>query len=260
MQLPNLLDSGTIVFPRGGTTLSVKESARRCEFAFPLSLRHFINNHTPTCPFLAGVRLHLKVLQEPNVSISTMLKSMRLVYRDVPLTVEVVSRETLTRLPNFFPDKTGIPNFDTLLDLDVGPCVFAQALTTEQTQLYQNRNNVNNNIDIVVYFVRQVLRNNTDALNGCADPRNVLPPNIAIAQTASRWTLAHEVGHKLGLNHITGESTNCPPGGPTDCCNTPDSTRLMTGCGTGLIPVGTTPSLVRTERDTMISSILVQDF
>src|SRR5215204_6196634 len=153
MQMPRLLDSGTVV---EGTPLSVKESARRCEFEFPLSLRHFINAPTPECPFLAGVRLHLKVLQEPRVKISTMLKSMRIVFRTALLTVEVVSRETLTALPNFFADKTGIANFDALLDLDVGPCTSNQALTTEQTQLYQNRNNVTNNIDIVIYFVREV--------------------------------------------------------------------------------------------------------
>jgi hypothetical protein len=249
MHLPSLLDSGTIVFPSEGTTLSVKESARRCGFEFPLSLRHFINNPAPECPFLAGVRLHLKVLQEPNVPIATMLACMRLVYRTIPLTVEVVSREVL-----------GGPGFATLLDLDVGPCESTQALTAEQTQLYQNRNNVNNNIDIVVYFVRQVLVNNTDTLFGCAAPGNKLPPNIAVAQIATRWTLAHEVGHKLGLRHITGESIDCPPGVPPNCCNKPDTTRLMTDCGTDLIPQGTIPALDRTERDKMISGILVQNF
>jgi hypothetical protein len=242
MQLPSLLDSGRIVFPLAGPTLSVRESARRCPhlggFEFPLSLRHFLNTPTPECPFRAGVRLQLKLLQHPKVSISTMVRSMIIFYRIDSVRVEVVSREDLQG-----------PAFATLLDLDVGPCTSNQALAAEQTQLYQNRNNVNNNIDIAVYFVRQVLENGTDALNGCAAPTQTTTPSVAIAQIASRWTLAHEVGHKLGLNHIAGES--CPPPEPP--------TRLMTGCGTGTI-ITDTPTLTRTEQDTMLESVLIQNF
>lgn len=245
--MPSLLDSGRIVFPTTGSTLSVKESARQCGFGFPLSLRHFLNTPTRACPFLVGVRFHLKVLQEPDVSISTMVRSMITVFRTVRLRVEVGSHENLRG-----------PGFATLLDLDVGPCTADQSLTTEQTQLYQNRNNVNNNKDIVIYFVRRVLKNNTMARAGCAAPKQPTNSSVAIAQTASRWTLAHEVGHKLGLNHIAGESTNCPPNGPPNCLNTCDSTRLMTGCGTDLITG--TPTLSITESNTMSQSPLRQFF
>jgi hypothetical protein len=255
--MPSLLDDGRIVFPLQENASSVKESARRCGFEFPLSLRHFLNTPTPECPFLAGVRLHLKVLQEPTVPISTMLRCMQLLYSPLALTVEVVSRQDLRGPVDVIG---GVIGRDDLLDLDVGPCETTQALTAEQTELYRMSDNVDDNHDIVVYFVRQVLENNTKTLNGCASPTSKLPPNIAIAQTASRWTLAHEVCHWLGLNHITGESVDCPPDGPPDCCNNPDTTRLMTGCGTDLIPQGTIPTLDRTEQDKMISGPLIQNF
>ena len=177
-----------------------------------------------------------------------MLKSMRIVFRTALLTVEVVSRETLTALPNFFADKTGIANFDALLDLDVGPCTSNQALTTEQTQLYQNRNKVNNNFHIVVYFVRRVLENGTDTMFGCAGPSDTLPISIAISEVATRWTLAHEVGHALGLQHVAGEA--CDPGDV--------STNLMTGCGTDTI-IGI-PTLSQTEQSTMNAHPLVGNF
>lgn len=126
-----------------------------------------------------------------------------------------------------------------------------QAMTAEQTQLFGNRNFVGAN-EIAVYFVRSVLQNNTQALNGCASfPAN--RPSCVVAQAASAWTLAHEVGHVLGLAHISGENTNCPSTNPR-CCSTPDFTRLMTGCGTGNITG--TPTVSQVEINTMIASNL----
>jgi hypothetical protein len=244
MQLPSLLDSGRIVFPLGGTALSVRQSATACNLlSDPLSVRKFLSTPSPACPFPQGIRLHLKVLQEPNVSISTMLQPMTRVYRTVPLTVEVVSREKL--------DGSA---FDALLDLDVGLCSEGQQLTDEQKELYQNRNNVTNNIDIVVYFVRTIQLSDGRMFAGCAAPFPVPspapPPSLLIAQTATRWTLPHEIGHMLGLIHVPGES--CQPADPPP-------TRLMTGCGTDKIPGGAfTPTLEGTEKTTMLGSNFVQ--
>jgi hypothetical protein len=167
-----------------------------------------------------------------------MLLRMRQVYQTGDIGVEVVSRESLAT----------IPNFAALNDLNVGQCIRGTT-TPQQGQLFQNRNNVAQN-EIVVYFVRSLV----PAANGCA----TFPagnPGAAVAQIASRWTVAHEVGHVLGLNHISGENTNCPPATP-QCCSTPDFTRLMTGCGTGNI-IGV-PNIVQSEIDTMRSSDLTR--
>jgi hypothetical protein len=234
----SIRDSGKIV-----GTVSIKDVARRCNLQFPLSLRRFRNN-TPGCPFARCNTIHIKVLQQPNIPIDTMLRNMRQVFSTANIRVVVGSRENL-----------GGPAFAALLDVDVGACppppVPQATLTAEQTQLFGNNNFVGAN-EIAVYFVRSVLRNNTEALFGCAaSPAN--QPSCVVAQTASPWTLAHEVGHVLGLAHIPGENTNCPAGNP-NCCSTPDSTRLMTGCGTNLITG--TPTLSQGEINTMNASTL----
>jgi hypothetical protein len=230
----SLRDSGKIV-----GTVSIKAVAQGCNLQFPLSLRQFRNN-TPGCPFPRCNTIHIKVLQQPNIPIDTMLRNMRQVYSTANIRVAVGSRENL-----------GGPPFAALLDVDVGPCQTGQAMTTEQTQLFGNRNFVGAN-EIAVYFVRSVLQNNTGVLNGCASfPAN--QPSCVIAQIASPWTLAHEVGHVLGLRHIPGENTNCPPANPR-CCSTPDFTRLMTGCGTGNITG--TPTVSQGEINTMNASNL----
>jgi len=222
----SIRDSGKLV-----GTVSIKDVARRCNLQFPLSLRRFRNN-TPGCPFPRCNTIHIKVLQQPNIAIDTMLRNMRQVYGTPNIRVAVGSRENLVG-----------PAFTALLDLDVGPCTMGQTMTAEQTQLFGNRNFVGAN-EIAVYFVRSVLQNNTQALNGCASfPAN--QPSCVVAQAASAWTLAHEVGHVLGLNHITPET--CPPTGPSP-------TRLMTGCGTALITG--TATLAQGEINTMNASNL----
>jgi hypothetical protein len=222
----SIRDSGKIV-----GTVSIRAVAQACNLQFPLSLRQFRNN-TPGCPFPRCNTIHIKVLQQPNIAIDTMLRNMRQVYSTANVRVAVGSRENL-----------GGPPFAALLDVDVGPCQTGQAMTTEQNQLFGNRNFVGAN-EIAVYFVRSVLVNNTEVVNGCAAfPAN--QPSCVIAQTASPWTLAHEVGHVLGLLHITGET--CPPMGPPP-------TRLMTGCGTRLITG--TPTVSQGEINTMNASNL----
>jgi hypothetical protein len=128
-------------------------------------------------------------------------------------------------------------------------CVGGQ-VSPEQVLLFGNRTNVQDS-DITIYFIRTT----SPPLNGCAShPEG--QPGAVVTQMASMWTLAHEVGHVLGLNHISGEHQGCPAANP-QCCSTPDSTRLMTGCGTGLIT--STPTLSAVEITTMLLSSYVLD-
>lgn len=83
---------------------------------------------------------------------------------------------------------------------------------------------------MIVYLVRSTV----PPLNGCA----AFPagrPSAAVVSGASAWTLAHEVGHVLGLPHVN------------------DNNRLMTGNGTDNI---TNPpaDIISSEASTMTAS------
>src|SRR5215831_7063026 len=141
------------------------------------------------------VRVHVKVLTNPTISVARMFQAMRQVYEAVGIRVQQVSTETL--------------NLPALNDVDVGTC--SGAPTAEQIQLFGNRSNAWGT-DVVVYFVRSTV----PVFNGCA----TFPagrPGAVVAQIASQWTMGHEIGHVLGLVHVN------------------DNNRLMTGNGTANI-------------------------
>ena len=58
---------------------------------------------------------------------------------------------------------------------------------------FANRDGAGGN-DVVVYFVRSTV----PPFNGCA-AHPAGRPGAVVARGASQWTLAHEVGHVLGL-------------------------------------------------------------
>jgi hypothetical protein len=240
----SLRDSGKVA----GRSVSIKQLAQQCNLSFPLSLRQFIR--TPGCPFTRCIRLHIKILTNPTIPIETMLNRMREVYSTAGIGVVVASREELT------PAVLGNANFITLNDLDVGQCLRGTT-SNEQNQLFQNQTNIptdQRNNEVVIYFVRQVTETVGGTLNGCAAFPNG-QPGAVVAQTASQWTLAHEVGHVLRLDHVSSEHQGCPTDN-LECCSTPAVTRLMTGCSTNNI-VGT-PTVDQTEVNTMTSSNLTR--
>jgi hypothetical protein len=157
------------------------------------------------------VRVHVKVLFNPTLAIDQMVQSMQRVYESVGLRVHRVSTETL--------------NLPALVDCDVGGCTMGST-TGEQNTLFGNRNFAWGS-DVVVYFVRSTV----PAFNGCA----AFPagrPGAVVASIATQWTMAHEVGHVLGLPHVN------------------DNNRLMTGNGTSNI-TNPPPDLIATEVNTM---------
>jgi hypothetical protein len=169
------------------------------------------------------IRLHIKIITNTTTfTLDQMVDAFRQLYHSIGIGVIVRSVENLN-LPASF------------MDIDVGNCQMGQT-TNEQNQLFNNRNNVVGN-DIVVYFVRSTV----PAFNGCAAfPAN--RPGAIVVRTASQWTLAHEVGHVLGLPHVDA-SPNCL------------LDRLMTGCGTFNI-TNPPPDLIQSEVNTMNNSQL----
>jgi len=159
-------------------------------------------------------RVHVKVLTTPTISIDQMFTSMRWVYESIGIIVHRVSMETL--------------NLPALNDVDVGGCTLG-SVTAEQTQLFGNRNNAGPN-DAVIYFVRSTV----PPSNGCAS-HPAGQPGAVVAQGATQWTMAHELGHVLGLLHVN------------------DNNRLMTGNGTSNI-TNPPPDLIAQEVLQMRSS------
>ena len=168
---------------------------------------------------LPTVRLHAKVLTAPTLGVATMVARMREAYAAGGVAVELASTENLT-----------LPDLD---DVEVGECRRGQS-TAEQNLLFANRNGAGAD-DVVIYFVRSTV----PPFNGCA-AHPAGRPGAVVARGATQWTLGHEVGHVLGLNHVD------------------DNDRLMTGNGTANI-TNPPPDLVGTEVTTMINSPLTQN-
>ena len=161
------------------------------------------------------LRLHVKILSNPTIAIERMIVTMQQVYEAVGIRVQRASTETL--------------NLPLLNDVDVGACMMGST-TQEQNQLFANRANAWGT-DVVVYFVRSTVPVN----NGCA-AHPAGRPGAVVAQIASVYTLGHEVGHVLGLRHVS------------------DNNRLMTGNGTSNI-TNPPPDLISTEVNTMRASL-----
>jgi len=180
-------------------------------------------------PQKARVFVHVKILQPPVIPIGRMFRLMRQVYE--PSGFRVIQAST---------ERLNLPELD---DLDLEDhCDSSGTMSPEQDQLFAQRNNVKAN-EVVVYFVRATVN---PPLNGCA-AHPVGKPGAIVVQDATDWTMAHELGHVLGLDHACPDPP-CDPG-----CN--DRDRLLTCKGTNNI-TNLPPDLVASEIKTMDDSDL----
>jgi hypothetical protein len=163
------------------------------------------------------VRLHLKVFEEPAaVRVEAMLANAKALLRLHNIDLVEVSRETFT-------DADAIARFRTLV-------VDQSVPTDDQTELFNFRGDAEPD-DLVIYFVRTLVP--TQA--GCAAHPPDKPGAIVSASFANEWTLAHQIGHVLGLDHVDGVN------------------RLMTRRSTGTIEAAV-PEIVESEVATMMDS------
>jgi hypothetical protein len=165
------------------------------------------------------LRLHMKILFDPtSFSPQKMVDAMREVYEPAGIAVEVASTERL--------------DLPLLLDVEVKNCT-SGSMTDDQTELFSKRENAGSN-DLCIYLVRS-----TDPpTNGCAaHPPG--QPGAIVVHDATLWTLAHEVGHALGLDHVTNDRDRLMTQATVDISNPP-------------------PDLVPSEVATILASPLTQ--
>ena len=81
-------------------------------------------------------------------------------------------------------------------EINASTCVYGQP-TAQQAALLSIREDATSEKDVFIYFVQSI----RPLMYGCAAH---LPgmPGVVIASAAPGWTLAHEIGHVLGLSHI----------------------------------------------------------
>jgi hypothetical protein len=131
------------------------------------------------------VRIHTRVLEEPeNVRIEVMLANAKALLKEHNIDLVEASRET------FIGTDDEIVRFNTLAVNDEVP-------TDDQTALFGFRGEVEPD-ELLIYFVRTLV----PAQAGCAAHPPDRPGVIVAVSLASEWTLAHQIGHVLGLEHV----------------------------------------------------------
>jgi hypothetical protein len=129
--------------------------------------------------------VHLNVLVEPAVTVETAVQSAKRALAQADVELVIASRRTL-HLPEL-----------EIVNVRAS-CQPAGPLTEDQQKLFDLADAVGPN-QIVIFFVLATNR----ATNGCAQhPAGV--PGAIITEACTRWTMAHEMGHLLGLSHVQG--------------------------------------------------------
>jgi hypothetical protein len=95
-----------------------------------------------------------------------------------------------------------------LLDLDQPTCFGGQTPTAEEDHLY-NLERDHARSDIIVYYVRST----NMGVRGCAAHPADRPGSV-VTDSETQYTMAHEIGHVLGLAHVN-DTTNLMHGGGT---------------------------------------------
>jgi hypothetical protein len=188
---------------------STKASPAIASFAGRLYMVHLGHTsnyiwYTSSDGILSVIRIGFKFVVPPITDINIILAQARVIFGRVGFNIEEAApRETLTVAVD-------------LRDIDVDDCILGKS-TIEQNELFTFRNNLGPR-DIAVYIVDSVL-DPANTLAGCASHPDAVPACL-IEANASAVLMAHEIGHVLGLHHVSdtnnimwnkGGWTNLPP-------------------------------------------------
>jgi hypothetical protein len=106
---------------------------------------------------------------------------------------------------DFFQLGQDTNNVPALLDLDQPTCFSGQTPTAEENNLY-NLERDHAPADIIAYYVRST----NIGVRGCAAHPSGQPGSV-VTDVATQYTMAHEIGHVLGLGHVTDRSNLMHP-------------------------------------------------
>jgi hypothetical protein len=142
----------------------------------------------------ATVRLHIRLLTPPRmVPLDTMVANAKALYSGYGIDLIEVSRQGIA------VDGTDRAHLQSPF---IGECKRSEGPTDDLVELFDLRGGIASN-EIVVYFVRNLV----PSVNGCATHAPDRPSAV-VERDAGEWTLAHEIGHVLGLDHVAVADTN----------------------------------------------------
>lgn len=146
------------------------------------------------------LKVHTKCLIEPYIPRSVFLAETHKLFSSLAgIDVLPVSHQILS--------------LDRLLDIDVGTC--SEEPAPQICELFDQRDGVPPT-ETVVYWVRSLV----PPMEGCSThPRGV--PGVVVGQLGSLWSLAHELGHLLGLAHVSDDDRLMTENGAENITNAP---------------------------------------
>ncbi|PKT74881.1 hypothetical protein CW362_00310 [Streptomyces populi] len=145
------------------------------------------------------VRVHIKLVNLPGADMAPVTRALadaRTVFGRAEVDIDLVSVERID-----------VPGMDVV---DTTPCLAApndRLVSAEQNVLFGNRNNVADG-EVVLYVAPKIENKNDAAAVGCAS-HPVGRPGAVMAYDATRWTMAHELGHVLDLEHVKCDIPPC---------------------------------------------------